>query len=184
VKQEFSPTHTNYGPFRRWIHDESVRELAVQRRILSDDEINEARAMVGWQFWAGPIIFVVASVVSGSAALARDPVAISLFLLFASLDVILWIVRIRDYRKITHDIEMRVAEVIAGAPERVWMQRNTIHLSKLGFCYLQIAGRTIRVPTSLYGELREANIVKIAFLPRALVATRVESERGLGGFSA
>jgi len=50
----------------------------------------------------------------------------------------------------------------------------------LGFCYLSLADRTIRVPNDAYGELREANIVKVAFLSTALVAVKVETVRGIG----
>ena len=73
---------------------------------------------------------------------------------------------------VVHDIERRVVEVIEGAPEHVWASR--------GFCYLVIAGRTIRVPNDVYGELRESNLVKVAFLPTSLVAVQVEAVRGMG----
>ncbi len=80
-----------------------------------------------------------------------------------------------EFKRVSHDIEMRVAEVIEGASEKVWGQRD-------GFCYLLLAGRTIRVPPDahVYGNLREANIVRVAFLPTAVVAVHVESDRGLG----
>ena len=152
----------------------------MQKRFLTDDEINDARAMVGWQFWAAPIMFAMASLGLGIGALGGDPVVIFLFLLLGSLAVILWIIRLRDYSKVTHDIEMRLVEVIEDAPEKVWVPRSTIELTKVGFCYLQLAGRTIRVPNDSYGELREANMVKVAFLPTALVAVRVEPLRGIG----
>ncbi len=152
----------------------------MQQRFLTDDEINDARAMVGWQFWAAPIMFGVASFGLGIGALGGDPVVVFLFLLLGSLAVILWIVRLRDYSKVTHDIEIRLVEVIEDAPEKIWVPRSTIELTKVGFCYLQLAGRTIRVPNGSYGELREANMVKVAFLPTALVAVRVEPLRGIG----
>ena len=134
--------------------------------------------MVGAQFWAGPIMFGVASIVFGIVALGRDPVAISLFLSFGSVSVGLWVLRVRDYNKVTQDIDKRIVEVIEGAPEKVWVPRYMIE--QMGFCYIRLGGHTIRVPNELYGELREANMVKVAFLPTALVAVRVEPERGIG----
>jgi hypothetical protein len=83
-------------------------------------------------------------------------------------------------QKVSHDIEMRVVELMEGAPESVWIPDSAIELTKTGFCYLRLAGRTIRVPSDSYGELREANIVKVAFLPAAMVAVRVEPVRGIG----
>ena len=32
-----------------------MRELAVQQRFLPEDEISDAKAMIGWQFWAAPL---------------------------------------------------------------------------------------------------------------------------------
>jgi hypothetical protein len=157
-----------------WPYGESVRELAVQQRFLTEDEISDARAMIGWQFWAAPLIFGFASLGLGIGAIGGNPVIIFVFLLVFSAAVLLCLSRVSDFKKVSHDIEMRVAEVIEGAPEKVWVQR--------GVCYVVLAGRTIRVPPDahVFGSLREANIVKIAFLPTALVALHVESDRGLG----
>lgn len=137
--------------------------------------MRDARAMVGWRFWVPPVIFGCASLSLGLGAIGGNPVIIFVFLLVFSAEVILFLSRVRDFKKVSHDIEMRVVEVIEGAPEKVWVQRD-------GSCYLSLAGRTIRVPPDahVYGSLREANIVKVAFLPTALVAVDVESDRGLG----
>jgi hypothetical protein len=111
----------------------------------------------------------------GLGALVGNPAITFSFLLVFSAAVILCLARIRDFKKVSHDIEMRVAEVVEGAPEKVWTQRD-------GYCYIRLSGRTIRVPPDahVYGSLREANVVKIAFLPTARVAVHVESDRGLG----
>jgi hypothetical protein len=146
--------------------------LAVQR-FLTDDEIRDAKAMVGWQFWAAPLMFVAASLGLGIGALGGNPAIIFVFLLFVSVTVVLCLFWVRNYNRVMLDIERRVVEVIKGAPEHVWVTRG-------GFCYLGIAGRTIRVPNDVYGELRESNMVKVAFLPTALVAVQVETARGLG----
>jgi len=41
----------------------------VQQRFLTSDEIKDARAIVGWQFWAAPVIFGVACLGLGIGAL-------------------------------------------------------------------------------------------------------------------
>ena len=131
--------------------------------------------MVGWQFWAVPLVFGFASLGMGIGAIGGNSAIIFAFLLLFGAAVIVCLSRVRDFKKVSHDIEMRVAEVIEGAPEKVWTQRD-------GYCYLLLAGRTIRVPPEahVYGSLRDANIVRITFLPTALLAVRVESDRGLG----
>jgi hypothetical protein len=154
----------------------------MQQRLLTDDEIGTARAMVSYQFWAVPVMFGLASLGLAGFALGGNPTVIFLFVLFCSLATVLWISRVRDYHKVAHDIQMRIVEVVEGGPDKVWVPRHTIELTKLGFCYVRVAGRTIRVPSDSYGELREANIVKITFLPTALVAVRIEAIRGIGQF--
>lgn len=144
----------------------------MQQRFLTSDEIKDARATVGWQFWAAPIMFGTGCLGLGIGALGGDPLITFLFFLFLIPAFVLCIVRFRDYQKVVHDIELRIVDVIEGAPEHVWMSRG-------GFCYLGIAGRTIRVPNDVYGELGESNMVKVAFLPTALVAVQVEAVRGI-----
>ena len=150
-------------------------ELAVQQRFLTGDEIEDARATVGWQFWFAPSLFGLACLGLAIAATGGDPLFAFLFLFFVIPALVLWIVRLRDYKKVVHDIEMRIVEVIEGAPEEVWA-------TKAGLCYVRLAGRTIRVPNDSYGELREANMARVAFLPTALAAVRVEPFRGIAGF--
>lgn len=136
--------------------------------------------MVGWQFWAAPIIFSIASLGLGIGAVGGSPAIIAGFLLVSSLTVIVCLFRIREYKKVCQDIELQVVEVIEGAPEKVWIQGSALDLPKVGFCYLRIAGRTMRVPNDAYRELREANNVIVAVLPTALVAVHVKSMRGIG----
>lgn len=152
----------------------------MQQRFLTDDEISDARAMVEGQFWTAPIIFGFATLALGIGALGGNPAIILVFLLVFSLTALLCLFRFLEYKKVSHDIEMRVVELMEGAPERVWIPESAIELTKTGFCYLRLAGRTIRVPNDLHGELREANMVKVAFLPTAMVAVRVEPVRGIG----
>ena len=82
--------------------------------------------MVGWQFWAAPMMFGVAVVGLGIGALGGNSAIILLLLLISCLTVILAVSRLHDYNKVSHDIEMRVVELIEGAPERVWIPRSAI----------------------------------------------------------
>ena len=74
--------------------------LAVRQRLLTADELKDARATVGWQFWFAPIIFGVATLGLGIGALGGDDLIAFLFVLFLIPAFILWIVRVRDYKKI------------------------------------------------------------------------------------
>ena len=74
----------------------------------------------------------------------------------------------------TSDIEKGEVEVIEGGPDKVRMGRRT------GLCYLTMQGKTIRVPNDRYGELKDANWVRVAILPTSLVAVRVDASRGVG----
>jgi hypothetical protein len=157
-----------------WPHAESVRELAVEQRFLTADEMSDARAMVGWQLWTAPAIFGLVSLGLGIGAIGGNPVIIFAFFLVFSAAVIVCLPRVHRFKKVNYDIEMRVAEVIEGAPEKVWPQKG------MGWS-LSYAGRDIQVPYDICdGNLREVNIVRVAFLPTALVAVRVEFTRGLG----
>jgi hypothetical protein len=74
-----------------------VPELAVQQRFLTEDEISDARAMIGWQFWAAPVVFGFASLGLGIGAFGGNPVIIFVFLLVFSAAVILFLSRVRDF---------------------------------------------------------------------------------------
>jgi hypothetical protein len=136
--------------------------------------MNDARAMVGWQFWAAPAIFGLVSLGLGIGAIDGNLGIIFVFFLVLSAALILFRSRFRHFKKVNRDIEMRVAEIVEGAPEKVWPQKG------VGWS-LSYTGRDILVPFDLYdGNLREVNIVRVAFLPTALVAVHVEFTRGLG----
>ena len=79
---------------------------------------NDARAMIGWQFWIGPIMFSVACVGTGYVASTGEPVALRLFILFSIITIVLWTLRLRLYKKFTADIDHRTVEVLEGAPQR------------------------------------------------------------------
>ena len=146
----------------------------MQQRFLTDDELHDARAMIGWQFWIGPIMFSVACVGTGYLASTGEPVALRLFILFSIITIVLWTLRLRQYKKFTADIDHRTVEVLEGAPQRIWVARQS------GDCYLRLAGHTIKVPNDCYGVLKDATTVKVAFLPTSKIAVRVDTGRGIG----
>jgi hypothetical protein len=146
----------------------------MPQRFLTDDEIHDARAMMGWQFWFAPVIFSVGCVGTGWVAAIGESVGLWLFVLFATFTIILWTLRLRQYKKFTADIENRTVEVLEGAPQKTWVAGKT------GDCYLELSGHKIKVPNDCYGALKDATIVKVAFLPRSHVAVRVDIGRGIG----
>jgi hypothetical protein len=145
----------------------------MQQRFLTDDELNDARAMIGWQFWFAPILFSLACVGSGWVAAIGEPVGVVLFILFSAVAIVVWTLRLRQYRKFTADIDHRTVEVLEGAPQRTWVART-------GDCFVQLSGLTIKVPNDCYGSLKDATIVKVAFLPTSKIAVRVDAGCGIG----
>ncbi|PWT91845.1 MAG: hypothetical protein C5B55_07465 [Blastocatellia bacterium] len=144
------------------------------QRFITDEEINTANAMMGWQFWFAPIVFGAVSLgLLLAYAFTRDPLLGFLLLCLGCTAILIWIVQLREHDKFRRDIQKRVVEVVEGAPEKVGT-------SRLGFCILHIAGRRVRVSNDHYGELREANAVMVAFLPESAIAVRVLVTRGIG----
>jgi hypothetical protein len=146
----------------------------MQQRFLTDDEVRDAKAMIGWQFWLGPIVFSLGCVGTAWVAATGEPVGIWLFVLFSIVAIVDWTLRLRQYKKFTSDLEHRTVEVVEDAPQRVWVAGRT------GDCYLQISGHTIKVPNDSYGALEDATIVKVAFLPTSKIAVLVDTGRGIG----
>jgi hypothetical protein len=112
--------------------------------------------------------------VGGAVALSDELHGIRFRIPFGIVAIALWTVRLRQYKRFTADIEYRIAEVLEGIPQRVWLA------GRGGDCYLRLAGRTIKVPNDCYGALKEATIVKVAFLPTSHIAVRVDAGRGIG----
>lgn len=130
--------------------------------------------MVGWQFWTPPVIFTAGYFVAAWFALSLDLSAeVICFLLFGGLAAVAWINCIRQYRKFTRDMAAGLVQIVEGAPERVFMTR-------FGRCYIRISGRKLRVANEYYNELREANNIRIEFLPESRIAIRVNIARGVG----
>jgi len=147
----------------------------MQRRFLNDDELREARTLIGWQFWAGPISSTI--VLIGCAWYAgREGDAGTKFLLLGILGILpatIWLLRARQCKRFATDVQARAVDVVRGAPERV-------RLTRMGRCYVRVEDRDICVPNEYYKELQEANASKIEFLPASRLATKVTVIRGLG----
>ena len=149
----------------KWIGDiiALLTGSPIQQRFLTEDEINDAKAMIGWQFWFAPILFSLACVVTGWVATTGEPLGLWILIPFTISTIVFWTARLRQYKKFTADIERRTVEVVDGAPQRVWAARG-------GDCFLQLAGHTIKVPNDCYGALKDATIVKVALLPTSKIA--------------
>jgi hypothetical protein len=148
-----------------------------QSRRLTADDLLDVQPMFGWQFWIAPIIFTVGYLVAAPVAwfvMDRDLIAQGICLVvFGGLAGWAWSNRLREHRKFAQDKSVGLVQTIEGAPERVDRVKD-------GRCYVSIAGRKVRVAPEYYNELRDANNVKIEFLPESSVAVRVNVIRGLG----
>src|SRR5205085_1861375 len=105
------------------------RMLRIMRRPLTADEAIEARRMIGWTFWAGPVISTIVCLGAGWPLIGADATAPAISALFVVFMTIFWIGRLRAYKKLTSDIEKGEVEVIEGGPDKVRMGRRT------GLCY-------------------------------------------------
>lgn len=145
----------------------------MQQRFLTDDELHDARALLGWQFWFAPILFSLGCAGTGWVAATGDAMGLWLFVLFCTVSVFLWVWRLRQFKRFQADLEHRIVELLEGAPQKSWVARN-------GDCYLKISGITIKVPNDCQGPLQDATIVKVAFLPTSRIAVSIETGRGIG----
>ncbi|MBZ5504580.1 MAG: hypothetical protein LAO78_03735 [Acidobacteriia bacterium] len=143
-------------------------------RALAEDDRTDAKALIGRQFWAAPVIFTAGYFVIVWFVLDLDfLVEVTCLLLIGGLAAAAWVNCVRQYRKFALDMAGGLVQIVEGAPERVYMTR-------FGRCYMKISGRKLRVANEYYNELREANNVRIEFLPESRIAIRVNIARGLG----
>lgn len=150
----------------------------MQQRLLSEEETTQAQEMIGWTFWFGPItqtvIFLVITwIVRGEALVPK----LAIGGLLGGSALIFWILRFRAYATIQEDLGTGMARVMEGAPERAWISRG-------GLCYIRMQGIPIRVPNDEYKQIREANLVRVAYLPKSRIAVHVEVASGIGLISA
>jgi hypothetical protein len=147
----------------------------ITERVLTDGDVREARAMTGFAFWAGPIAIAVVIITLVLLSMGTiDKLLSLLFLALLGLYTGFMIVpRLPEYGRIRNDLAAGIVKMLEAAPEKVRMGRT-------GFCYASFGGSVIRVSNNRYKELRDSNLVKIAFLPTSLVAVGVEIERGIG----
>lgn len=146
-------------------------------RSLTEDDLLDAKSMIGWQFWIAPIIFAVGYLVAAPVAwfiTDHDPVAQGICLvMFGGPAAWVWVRRLREHRKFARDKNAGRVQILEGAPEQV-------DLAEDGSCYVSLAGKRVRVAPEYYNELRDANNVKIEFLPESRITVRVNIVRGLG----
>ena len=142
-------------------------------RTLTEDDITDAKALVGWQFWMAPVLSTAGYLLG--AWLVMDlgwTGEIICFVMLGGVAIYAWVNRLGQHRKLADDISKRLVSIVEGAPERIFM--------KYGLCYVRISGRKIRVANEYFNELRDANNVRIEFLPESLLAIRVQIMRGIG----
>jgi hypothetical protein len=158
-------------------------ETALQRfRLLSNDDLEDVRAVVGWKFWIGPIMltfFYVAAVVVFSLNYGLWAESFSDYLLmqlifFAALGIptmFLWFTRLKQYKQFDRDRHLGIVEIVEGRPEQVWMNAD-------GLCYIRFAGHNILLEYFTYIELRTATLVRVEFLLQSCIAVRASSIPG------
>jgi hypothetical protein len=147
----------------------------MEQRFLTDEELQDAKALFGLRFWLGPLVttiffFIVAWLIAGEKDVEMKTFVLGIVCLVPAG---LWFVSVRQYRRFAADIQTRVVAVVMGAPEKV-------RLTKSGRCYVRLEGSDVCVPNEYYKELQDATAAKIEFLPNSRLATRVKIIRGLG----
>jgi hypothetical protein len=143
--------------------------------------------MFGLGFWFGPALFssVLIFVFALTVLRVIEPaLGIIMLVIFGIATYVQLSGRVRNYQAYRQDLEMGVAQVLAGPPERVWMEGRlrprSIPNSSYGFCFIAIGGRVLRIPNDQFKETGDANSVKVAFLPTSGIVVELEVARGLG----
>jgi hypothetical protein len=141
---------------------------------MSEEEAQQARALTNWTFWFAPVFGTALYAVTASYVRTEDPVLqIILAVLLGGNAVVFWFIRIRQLANLTQDLTGGMVHIVDGAPERATVSRG-------GFCYVWLQGLRIRVPNDEYHGIRDANMVRIAFLPKSHLAVRVDVMLGIG----
>ena len=152
-------------------------EPLVSQRFLTVEDRLRARATMGWRAWVGAFgLAAVGVIVLAGVWLRRVQMSTEsiIWLLSVALPASIASIKlVRDRQKYTQDLEMGMANIVEGAPVRVWR-------TKYGSCFLKIDGTTLRVPGDSFSSLVEANIVKVAYLPESRIAVEVQASRGIG----
>lgn len=152
----------------------------ITERVLTDDDIREARAMTGFTFWAGPVISIVAVSIPLVLLSMRTIdkllglILLAWFGLYAGFTII---PRLRQYGQIRNDLAAGIVKTLEASPEKVWLNRRGF---ASGFAYARFLGLNLRVPNDMYHEISDANLVRVSFLPTSLVAVNIEVEHGIG----
>jgi hypothetical protein len=146
----------------------------MEQRLLSEDEVHQARALTNWTFWLGPAFGTAVYAVIAWYFRTEEPLfQITMAVLLGGNAVVFWLIRIRQHANLTQDLNSGLVHVLDGAPEKARVSRG-------GFCYVWLQGLRIRVPNDEYQGIRDANLVRIAFLPKSRLAVRVDVMPGVG----
>ena len=149
---------------------------SISQRFLSEDDRAAARSMFGFAFWFGPALFsaILIVVLALTALRVIDPVlGLILLILFGIVSYFALSRRVRTYQAYRQDLEIGVARILEGSPEKVWMGGS-------GFCFIAIGGVELRIPNDQFQEAKDANSVKAAFLPTSGIVVELEVARGIG----
>jgi len=156
--------------------------MSPQQRRITEDEGNDVRPMVGYYLWAGPISLTVCVLLIAflSALYIDDSRSDRLFMEYFSLALAClfvlpaWYFSIRRYGRIKQDIAGGIVFEVEGAPERTYMKAGA------GSCHVRIQGIDLTIPNDRFNEVKDANLIRIAFLPRSRVVVCLEIAYGLG----
>ncbi len=147
------------------------------KRLLKDEEIQQANNFIGWMFWFPPILFSLGALLAAWLDLSLDPTAHMLLIILSAFALLLWLLRIRDYGRVKRDLKTQLVVDVEIALERVWAGKS---LFQLGFYYMRVGGQNVRIPSARFKEVRDANLVRVAFLPRSRLAVALQVIDGLG----
>jgi hypothetical protein len=143
----------------------------MQQRLLSEDEALQVRTLANW---FAPVFATLLYAALAWYARAEDALMQIIFaVLLGGNAAVFWFIRIRQHTRLKQDLDGGVVQILEGAPERAQVSRG-------GFCYVWLQGLRIRVPNDEYHGIRDANLIRVAFLPKSRLAVRVEVMSGLG----
>lgn len=154
--------------------------MDLQRRPITEDEVIDAQAMMGFHLWAPPISITITCLLIGLLSLyIDDSRADRLFVADLGLGFLCviaipaWYFCIHQYSRIKGEIATGIVQIVEGAPE-------TCKIRLTGSCTVRICGTNVTVPSDRFNQLKDANTIRIAFLPESRVAVRIDVLPGIG----
>jgi hypothetical protein len=148
----------------------------MEQRPLTDNEIKEAEEVLKRKPWVEAIFYGVVCSIGIWKALEGSQFGVALLIFGVVILTIQWRVRNQAYKKFKEDVNVGIAEIIEGPPQKVRADRFN--------ALVWMSGRKIRVPnigTSVGSEeLKKATFVRIAVLPKSNIAVHVHATKGIG----